>query len=337
MDLYILYTPIMNRSIYYNYVENKLFTLSQRIESRWKLNILDLHILSENFYLNLLNKLFWWELKNLNIIKQNVESIDLIDEKNKYIIQVSATCTKDKIENTLSKKTIEWYKKDNYNFKFISISKNADKLRKKNFKNPFDINFNPESDILDINSLLKTLIDINDIKKQEEIYNFIKDELGWDLDIVKMESNIAMVINILSEENLSINNSKIEISPFEIKRKIDFNNLDNSQQKIDDYKIYHTRINNIYGECDKLWKNKSLSILNKINTIYLNLINKFTNNDDLYNRIIDELIDLVIKSSNYKEIPYEELLLCIDILVVDAFIRCKIFKNPNNYNYVTTW
>ena len=26
----------------------------------------------------------------------------------------------------------------------------------------------------------------------------------------------------------------------------------------------------------------------------------------------------------------------VNILVVDAFIRCKIFDNPNNYNYVTT-
>jgi hypothetical protein len=24
-------------------------------------------------------------------------------------------------------------------------------------------------------------------------------------------------------------------------------------------------------------------------------------------------------------------------LVVDAFIRCKIFENPENYNYATTW
>jgi hypothetical protein len=26
--------------------------------------------------------------------------------------------------------------------------------------------------------------------------------------------------------------------------------------------------------------------------------------------------------------PDEELMMCIEILVVDAFVRCKIFENP---------
>ncbi len=57
--VYIYYIYKMNRSIYYNYIEDKLFTLSKRVKSRGKLNILDLHIHLENFYLNLLNKLIW--------------------------------------------------------------------------------------------------------------------------------------------------------------------------------------------------------------------------------------------------------------------------------------
>jgi len=31
-----------------------------------------------------------------------------------------------------------------------------------------------------------------------------------------------------------------------------------------------------------------------------------------------------------------ELELCINILIVDAFIRCKIFENPERYNYAIT-
>ena len=52
--------------------------------------------------------------------------------------------------------------------------------------------------------------------------------------------------------------------------------------------------------------------------------------------IIDNLIQLIMKSKNYVEIPYEELEMCVSILVVDAFIRCKIFKNPEGYNHVVT-
>ena len=110
----------MNRSKYFDYIEEKLNTLAARIEIKGKLNILDLHLHSENFYRDLLNKLFNWKLKNINEFKPNTEAIDLICESNKLIIQVSATCTIEKIKTALNKKIIREY--DDYHFKFISIS-----------------------------------------------------------------------------------------------------------------------------------------------------------------------------------------------------------------------
>ncbi|MFT7158620.1 MAG: hypothetical protein ACI8Q1_003653 [Parvicella sp.] len=44
----------------------------------------------------------------------------------------------------------------------------------------------------------------------------------------------------------------------------------------------------------------------------------------------------VLSSLNFDQIPIDELELCVDILVVDAFIRCKIFQNPDGYNYAST-
>ncbi|MFL0131295.1 ABC-three component system protein [Tenacibaculum maritimum] len=44
----------------------------------------------------------------------------------------------------------------------------------------------------------------------------------------------------------------------------------------------------------------------------------------------------IINSANFNNMPIDELELCIDVIVVDAFIRCKIFKNPKDYNHVTT-
>ena len=57
---------------------------------------------------------------------------------------------------------------------------------------------------------------------------------------------------------------------------------------------------------------------------------------DLFFSIIDAIIGIIMNSKNYKEIPYEELEMCVHILAVDAFIRCKIFKNPEGYNHVVT-
>ncbi|MCD5414126.1 MAG: hypothetical protein LR001_03850 [Clostridiales bacterium] len=47
-------------------------------------------------------------------------------------------------------------------------------------------------------------------------------------------------------------------------------------------------------------------------------------------------MNIVITSKNYVEITFEELEMYTGILVVDAFIRCKIFENPEGYNYVIT-
>jgi len=93
----------MSRQQYFNFIEEQLSRLAFRIESRGGLNILDLHLHSENFYLHLFNLLFGWELQNLNVVKKNAAGIDLVDATNKIIVQVSATATKQKIESALAK------------------------------------------------------------------------------------------------------------------------------------------------------------------------------------------------------------------------------------------
>jgi hypothetical protein len=93
----------VNRSRYFDVVEEKLHILATRIEGRGKLNILDLHLHSENFYQNFLNLLFGWNLQNANQTQQNVEGFDLIDVAKTILAQVSATATKAKIESALTK------------------------------------------------------------------------------------------------------------------------------------------------------------------------------------------------------------------------------------------
>lgn len=109
----------MNRSKYFDYIEEKISFLSYRIKNRGKINLLDLNIHSETFFAEMLNKVLNLKLKNMNAIKQNVEGIDLIDEENKVIVQVSSTNTKTKIENSLKKNIIKRY--SDYRFIFVPI------------------------------------------------------------------------------------------------------------------------------------------------------------------------------------------------------------------------
>ena len=323
----------MNRSEYFNYIEKKLNILSYRIKNRGKINLLDLNIYSETFFADLMSHLLGYNLKNINQIKQNTEGIDLIDENNKIIAQVSSTCTKQKIENSLAKEIFQVY--PDFNFNFIAIVGDADQLRTKAFKNPHKISFNPLSDIYDINSLLNIILNL-DISKQRKLYEFIKNELGSDIDIVKVDSNLATIINILSQENSSNIVDSPEINPFEILRKIEFNDLLSVQPTIDDYKIFYSKLDEKYKEFDKQGTNKSISVLSIIRSQYIKLAGKISDSQELFFSIIDNIIELIKNSKNYIEIPYEELEMCVSVLVVDAFIRCKIFKNPEGYNYVVT-
>lgn len=321
----------MNRSKYYAYIEEKLNTLATRINYRGKLNILDLHVHSENFYLNFFNKLYGWNLENLNNRLQNVEAIDLIDCSKKIIVQVSATNTKQKIESALKKDIIKKHK--DYTFKFISISKDAGDLRGKEYTNYHNVKFIPVNDIYDMTSILAHILPL-EIGKQKKIYKFIKDELGGEVDIVKLESNLATIIDILSKEDWDIRDSPASIDSFEIERKISFNNLDRAKNMIDDYKIHHNRIDRIYSEFDLSGKNKSSSVIGAIRKEYIKA-KKTIHDDDLFFQVSDRVQEKVIRSANYVKIPIDELELCINILVVDAFIRCKIFENPEDYKYAT--
>ncbi len=322
----------MNRPDYFNVIEERLNLLALRIISRGRLNILDFHGHSENFYQFFLNEVYGWEVTNENDVKQNVEAIDLVDHTNKLVLQVSATASKQKIESSLSKGSIKNY--TGYTFKFVSIARDADELRKESFKNPHGTTFNPETDIIDKNSILSKIRGL-DISNLEWIYKFVKKELVNEIDPLKLESNLATVINILSKENWNKNEPVGEINSFEIDRKISHNNLNSAKIIIDDYSLHYSRVDKIYTEFDLQGSNKSNSVLSTIRQEYAKLKGDLSD-DELFFVVISKVQEKVLNSSNYTSIPFDELELCINVLVVDAFIRCKIFENPEDYNYAIT-
>ncbi|UTI52717.1 SMEK domain-containing protein [Fusobacterium polymorphum] len=316
----------MNRTRYYNYIEEKLNFLAYRIEKRGKINLLDLNIHSETFFAELFNILYNYNLVNLNSIKQNVEGIDLIDTKNKVIIQVSATCTKEKIENSLNKVIYLFYQ--GYNFKFISISKEvSNKLRAIEFKNPYNLIFNSQEDILDSTKLLGYILSLG-IDKQKVLFEFIKKELEEEINIVKVDSNLATIINILAEEDLDLKNTKINTTTFVIEDKINYNDLNGVRELINDYKIFSVKLDQKYTEFDREGINRSTSILQIIRRQYIKLRNEKKDSEEVFYGVVENIMKIIEESSNYRVLPFEELEICVDILVVDAFMRCKIFENP---------
>jgi len=313
----------MNRQHHLNAIEERLTYLAYRIELRGKLNLLDLNLHSENFYLHFFNMLFDWQLQNTNTANHNAEGIDLVDFTNKIVVQVSANSTTQKVNSALSKDLSNYH---DYAFKFFSIAKDASHLRTKTFINPHNLAFNPNDDIFDIPSILKIIMPLP-IEKLAVIDAFLKAELQREPDNSKIESNLTTLITIIAKEDWTP--SKLETKSFDIENKITYNQLIAARILVDDFYIHNPRINKIYSEFDKQGKNKSLSVLNRIRTEYMSLSNNSIPADDLFFKIIENLMQNVLASSNLSPMPEEELVMCVQIIVVDAFIRCKIFKNPS--------
>ncbi|MDR0939351.1 MAG: SMEK domain-containing protein [Mediterranea sp.] len=316
----------MNRSYYFNYIEERLDLLSLRIKRRGKLNLLELNIHSENFYRDLLNLLYGWDLENMNVAHQNEKAIDLMDANNKLVVQVSATNTKVKIQDSLSKLNFR-----EYTFKFLSIAaESSDNLRKENYKIPEGIKFAPSDDILDVDSILR-VVESLDIDKLKRLCDFVERELGC-MDVLKInQSDLVTVIKLLAQNDLS--NSEVSVSTqedFQIESKINHNQLRISRAIISEHKVYQNMVNKVYSSFDEMGQNKSLFVLNKIRKVYIQGRDS-RYGDELFGWITDTIMQEVAKRMDGENLSIEAIEMYVDILIVDAFIRCKIFENPNNH------
>ncbi|HDO1321411.1 ABC-three component system protein [Aeromonas veronii] len=317
----------MNRSLYFDLCEKRLSLLCYSVEARGSLNILNYHLHCEDFYVHFFNLLFGYSLQNTNQEINNFEGIDLIDKHEQIVLQVSSSATKFKIESSLNKNLSSY---QGYQFKFISIAKDASDLRNKTYINPHALIFIPKQDIHDLKSILNVILHL-DIAKQKEIHSFLKNELQEEPDNILLETNIAAIINTLAKEDFSNIECTDFPQPFNVNDKIIFNNLNAAEYIIEDYKIHHAKVSRIYSEFNEMGKNISISILSSFRTSFIKLSKEYTG-DDLFFKIIESAVDTVRKSANFTQIPLEELELCVSILAVDAFIRCKIFRDPNGVN-----
>ena len=78
-----------------------LSVLCSEVALRNSLNLQDINVIAENFYRDLLNLLYGYRLKNANHEKQNVASIDLVDDENRLAIQVTSDNSSAKVHDTI--------------------------------------------------------------------------------------------------------------------------------------------------------------------------------------------------------------------------------------------
>ena len=125
--------------------------------------------------------------------------------------------------------------------------------------------------------------------------------------------------------------------PFEIQEKIDFNGLGAIKTIIKENALFSKKLNDKYEEFDRLGVNKSHAIFNVMRSTYQKLVVQHEDTTELFYKIIETIVDRIkSEMSEDNSLSQEELELYVQIIVVDAFMKCKIFKNPEEYKYVTS-
>lgn len=118
-----------------------------------------------------------------------------------------------------------------------------------------------------------------------------------------------------------------DIEDFKIDAKIAFNNLEYGKDVIRDCAGQYRRVQSIYDEYDGQGQNKSKSVLHKLHSIYLTEKQHYQG-DVLFKRIEKAIVESVNIASLPAGFTREELEMCADLLMVHAFMECKIFEKP---------
>lgn len=306
-------------------ITSRLAYLSSEVRLSGSMNLLDSNVLLEDVFKEILNITYGLKLQNANLIKQNIKAIDLIDCSSKTIIQVSSDNSKTKVQTSLDK--IELPKYDGYTFKFVCISKGVSHLKKYHFNVPEGISFNAEKDSYDDKRILKDVSD-KDIDTKRNLASYLEKSILPATADERRPSVITYVINRLADEPLA----EIAVNPdtksFDLEPKIDFNSLKKWRDIISEYTVFSLLVDKIYRAYDEQGENKSFAVLSSLHDLYLNLASELTG-DALFDKLLESVYDIINKDYECNEsLTREELQVNIKIVLVDAFVKCKIFKKP---------
>ncbi len=319
----------MNRSIYVSKIKTLLSLIKSEIQEGGKLNLLDTNVHAEDFYRDLLNLVYGWQLQNMNQRNQNAAGGDLWYEDRKLIIQVTSTCKKEKIQSSIDKLEFEQF--NGYRFKFLRIGGDVRKLRKETYKIHAGIAFDPQSDIMDSSSLLNDIIHL-DIERLRAVSELCVNEIAPHGSTEITETDLAVVVKALASNVTDWKNHPRPIE-FDVEKKIIFNHLETRSRLINEYKLYIGKLNAVYKEYLNSGVDYSFIILQNLSDSYSQHKDKFEG-DDLFDAVVKDARVMVANSSSAARIPLDRMNICIYVIVVDAFIRCRIFEDPEGYSYV---
>lgn len=133
----------------------------------------------------------------------------------------------------------------------------------------------------------------------------------------------------------------IDYNLSEPKNKIEYNDIVEFKPLIDSYGIFGCQVENACDSLDIDTPNTKAKLLRFIHSEYLKTKGKYfkesndnshgvirKNADNIIRDMRNCFVDIVMKDINISNIDKEDLIMCIDMLLVKSFIDCKILEKP---------
>lgn len=197
----------------------------------------------------------------------------------------------------------------------------------------------------DYDNLILLCIQHHDETNDEEIYTVevlkaMKTTHESNMLNQRMDKNPSMLkntINAIADIDITKLDKDEDTIAFNPQDKIDFNSIKENVALIHEYKVYYNKINALYDELELQGSIKKEKLLASIKMIYTEVKGKYVLDSKNPMKIIklnaDKIIDDVFNVLNEKVIEskfYEEdIILGLRLIMVDAFMRCKILEEPS--------
>ena len=149
---------------------------------------------------------------------------------------------------------------------------------------------------------------------------------------------LPWVINAISETELEEEkNFSSNMEAFDIEAKIAHNDIKRNKAFLDEYKAFYVSVNSLYQILEEQGSFKKDNLLRNIRSIYVKVKGKYIENsinpmqiirdnaDNIIEDVQEELLALVEKKNNNFS---EDISFGVSIIMVDAFMRCKILEEP---------
>lgn len=179
------------------------------------------------------------------------------------------------------------------------------------------------------NVKLYTVSALQKMKRSHES-SFLNQKINKNPSMLK--NTINAIAGIILEDIEETNNLKA----FDPAEKIVYNSIKRNVVLIQEYKIYHQKVNSLYDELELQGSIKKEKLLNNIKVIYTTIKGNYVLNSENQLEIIrqhsDDIIDAVYDClySKLEESSLwdEDVIFGIRLIMIDAFMRCKILEEP---------